>query len=184
MGIFVGLTGPNASGKGEAAACLEGLGFRRHSLADVVRREAARRGLDPGRENLIRIGNEMRAAEGWGVLARRILPDLGGRDVIDSIRHPAEVEVLRSLDRFLLLAIEAPVEMRFDRTRRRARPGDALTLEEFRRTEDREVSGTASGSQRIAECIRVADARVCNDGGLDRFHRRIRQALAAAGMLL
>ena len=46
MGIFIGLTGLNGSGKGEAVSLLVQLGFRSHSLSDVVRGEATLLGRD------------------------------------------------------------------------------------------------------------------------------------------
>src|SRR2546427_18681 len=73
--LVVGLTGPNASGKGEAATFLASQGFSVRSLSDVVRDEATRRGLDHSRDNLIRVGVEMRARHGPGALARRVLAE-------------------------------------------------------------------------------------------------------------
>ncbi len=183
MAIYIGLTGLNASGKGEAAAFLQTRGFHYLSLSDVVRREATRRRRDHTRESLIEIGNLLRASEGTGVLARRILPEMTGRDVIDSIRHPDEIEVLRSLDRFFLLGIEAPAELRFDRSRRRGRIGDGLTLKEFRRLEARECAAPGSESQQLLECLRRADAIISNDGSLEDFRSRLDERLAAAGLL-
>lgn len=183
MGIFIGLTGLNGSGKGEAVSLLVQLGFRSHSLSDVVRGEATLLGRDHSRDNLIEIGNRLRRAEGSGILARRILPNLGDKDVIDSIRHPEEVAVLRELDRFLLLGIDAPIELRFERARLRARGGDAPTLETFRRMEERELGGTDSESQQLQECLRLTDTRIRNDTTLELFHQWIREALRSNGVL-
>ena len=44
----MGLTGPNASGKGEVALYLGGHGYSLHSLSDVVREEAVRRAKERG----------------------------------------------------------------------------------------------------------------------------------------
>ncbi len=66
---IIGLTGPNAAGKGEAARFLREKGYAYHSLSDVVREEATARGLDHSRENLIRVGNELRQTFGAGILA-------------------------------------------------------------------------------------------------------------------
>jgi hypothetical protein len=97
-----------------------------HSLSDVVREEAAARGLPPERGPLIAVGNELRRALGPGALAERILPRLGERDVVDSIRNPAEVEVLRRAPGFLLVAVRATQATRFARSLARARPGDPV----------------------------------------------------------
>ena len=71
MRLIVGVTGPNAAGKGEVSAYLRALGFAVHSLSDIVREEAAARGLPPEREHLIRIGTLLREEGGPGVLAAR-----------------------------------------------------------------------------------------------------------------
>src|SRR5262249_44423717 len=80
-----------------------------------LREDLERRGLPPTRENLIAIGNELRSVGGAAVLAERIRPRLDARDVVDSIRNPAEVETLRRLPGFLLIGVSAPLEVRFSR---------------------------------------------------------------------
>jgi dephospho-CoA kinase len=148
------------------AACLAGLGFAVHSLSDIVREEAADRGLPPEREHLIRVGNLLRSAGGPGVLASRMLGRLGRRDVVDSIRNPAEVEVLRGLPRFVLVGIDAPPELRFRRSTARARPGDPASIEEFRRREEQENTGDPT-AQRLAATFSLADRVLRNEAGLD-----------------
>ena len=77
--IVIGLTGPNASGKGTVAELLQKRGFGLHSLSDIVREEARAAGLTTGRDHLIVTGNRLRREGGAGVLALRILPRLAQR---------------------------------------------------------------------------------------------------------
>src|SRR5678816_1152797 len=77
MGLVLGITGPNAAGKGEVSAYLKTQGFDVHSLSDIVREEAAALGLPPERAHLIRIGTLLRETGGLGVLAERLIPRLG-----------------------------------------------------------------------------------------------------------
>jgi dephospho-CoA kinase len=179
--LVIGLTGPNASGKGEVARFLSEHGFGVHSLSDVVREEAATRGLEASRDNLIAVGVRLRESFGPGALARRILPRLQGPSVVDSIRGPAEVEVLRTLPRFVLLGIDAPVELRFERSQKRGRSGDGRTLDEFRLKEERENSATETGQQ-LRRTFALADHVVRNDGSLDQMRQRTREALRAHGV--
>jgi dephospho-CoA kinase len=153
------------------------LGFTIHSLSDIVREESARRELPPEREHLIRIGNLLRREGGAGALASRLLPRLGDRDVVDSIRNPAEVEVLRRLPHFVLFGVRASLENRFRRSVRRARPGDPTTLEEFRRREQQENSEDPTG-QRLEATFRLADRIVDNDGDLAGLQRAVDRCLA------
>jgi len=181
--VIVGLTGPNASGKGEVARFLSEQGFGVHSLSDVVREEATLLDLPHTRDNLIAVGVRLRERDGPGVLARRILPRLGERSVVDSIRGPAEVEVLRSHVRFALLGIDAPIGIRFHRSLVRGRTGDGETLEEFRFKEERENSVTDTGQQ-LQRTFELADRVVCNDGSLDVLRQRTRDALSALGIVI
>jgi dephospho-CoA kinase len=183
MSLYIGLTGPNASGKGEVARILAEWGFTLHSLSDVVREEATRRGLDHSRESLILTGTSLRQMHGEGALAERILPLLTSRSVIDSIRNPAEILVLRSLPGFHLLGVDAPEALRYQRSRTRGRAGDGDTLEEFQRKERLEKSDRGPGQQ-LGVCFSMADVVVNNDGTLQDLRRRVEQALASRGVLL
>ncbi len=181
--MVLGLTGPNASGKGEVVAYLRDRGFASHSLSDIIREEAAARGLPPEREHLIRIGNLLRREGGAGVLARRVLPRLEGRALVDSIRNPGEVEVLRGLPRFVLLGLMAPLEVRFRRSLARRRGGDPETLEQFAAREEQENSQDPN-AQQLQATFALADHVIDNDGDLDELHRRVDRALAAGGVEL
>lgn len=176
MKLILGITGANAAGKGEIALYLSRRGFTSHSLSDVIRDEAAARGFPPEREHLIRVGNELREEGGAGVLAERILPRLGPRTVVDSIRNPSEVAVLRRLPGFVLIGIRAPFEVRFRRARRRARPGDPETPEEFRRREEQENSADPR-AQQLKATFELADHVVENGGDLSELHRALDRLL-------
>jgi len=210
--MIVGLTGPNAAGKGEVANLFRARGFTYHSLSDVVREEAAQRGLDPARENLIRVGNELRAAHGPGALAERIVAKIvgapgvdmereAGRDprrdargsspwlislpaglhaIVDSIRNPAEVAVLRRLEGFLLIGVNAPIAVRFERSRLRARAGDGTTLEEFARKESLENS-TDPVAQQLTQTFMLADVVIDNSGSLADLGEKVSASLGPFG---
>jgi len=171
----IGVAGRNAAGKTQVVEYLEARSFHRASLSDVIRDELRAQGLEPTRDNMIRRGRELRAAHGPAVLAQRIeklLPP-GRNCVIDSIRHPAEVEQLRASGDFKLLWIEAPVELRFERSRRRARPGDAETLAEFEALEARELGSADAGAQQLLRVAELADSTVHNAGDIPELERAL-----------
>jgi dephospho-CoA kinase len=169
---LIGLTGTNAAGKGEAAAFFQHHGFDYLSLSDVIRDELKRKGLDFDRDNLIRAGNALRQEFGPDVLARRIMEKVTGDSVIDSIRNPNEIEFLRRQDDFTLLAIDAPLDLRYERARRRGRNESALNLEEFRAKEAEEKTDDPAGQQ-LTRVIRMADHIIVNDSTLQEFHRKL-----------
>jgi dephospho-CoA kinase len=100
------------------------------------------------------------------------------RDVVDSIRNPAEVEVLRGLPHFILLGVRAAVEKRFRRSLERARPGDPMTLAEFRRREQQENSKDPV-AQQLEATFALADHCIENDGDFDALRQAIDERLAA-----
>lgn len=180
MGLVLGVTGPNAAGKGEVSAYLRTRGFAVHSLSDIVREEAAARGLPPEREHLIRIGTLLREHGGFGVLAERLIPRLGRRDVVDSIRNPAEVAALRRAPGFVLIGVDAPAELRFARSRIRARPGDPESFAEFTARERQENSANPAGQQ-LRATFALADRVVDNDDDLDALHLKVDALLESLG---
>ena len=173
--MIFGLTGRNASGKGEAAAFLKTKGFYYFSLSDVVREEAARQGLDLTRENLILTGRRLRAEKGTGFLAEKILERLepDKNYVVDSFRHPDEVAVFRGQPQFRLIAVQAPPELRFERIRARNRESDPTSLSEFRELEAREARRKTDAGQDLDETLALADFEVVNDTTLTALHEQL-----------
>ncbi len=169
---LIGLTGTNGSGKGEVAAHFVGKGFAYFSLSDVLREELARRGEKPTRDNLIRTGNELRRLFGADVLARRVMDRVKGRAVIDSIRNPREVELFREEGNFILLAVDAPPETRYERAKKRGRDESARTLEEFKKKENEEMAGSET-AQQLAVCMKMADRLIVNDGTLEDLRKKL-----------
>jgi dCMP deaminase len=173
--MIIGLTGKNGSGKTAVSEYLVSRGFEYHSLSDAIREEILTRGLQITRKVLIDVGNELREKFGPGILAERILPSLesGQNYVIDSIRNPQEVDVLRSRNDFTLLALEAEQGTRFERSRKRGRENAAQTLSQFAEEEARELDSDNPARQQLNATRQKADLIVTNDGTLEELHRRL-----------
>jgi dCMP deaminase len=173
--MIIGLTGKNGSGKTAVSEYLVSRGFEYHSLSDAIREEILKRGLQITRDVLIDVGNELREKFGPGILAKRILPSLesGQNYVIDSIRNPQEVDVLRSRNDFSLLALEAEQGTRFERSRRRSRENAAQTLSQFVEEEARELDSDNPARQQLNATRQKADLILANDGTLEELHRRL-----------
>jgi dCMP deaminase len=178
--MILGLAGLNGAGKGEVVRFLEARSFVSCSLSDVIRDELRSRGVDETRERMIEAGNEIRARSGPGGLALRLVERLAPdrNTVVDSIRHPAEVEVLRERSpRFKLLWVDAPEEVRLARLRARGRRGDPATLEELRRLERRELGSDDPAAQQLLAVRALADFTLSNDGSLETLHARVQELL-------
>jgi dephospho-CoA kinase len=173
---LIGLTGTNGAGKGEAAAFFMVRGYAYASLSDILREELRERGLEVTRDSLIRIGNELRERFGPDVLARRTMAKVAGPTVIDSIRNAREVATLRAHGDFVLLALDAPIEVRFGRVAARGRNESAATLADFRKKENEEWSGGES-AQQLSACMAAADHLIWNDGTIEDLHRKLEELL-------
>jgi dCMP deaminase len=177
--MIIGLTGKNGSGKTAVSDYLKSRGFEYYSLSDEIREEIRRRGLDITREVLIDVGNELREKFGPGVLAERVLRNLGTDNnyVVDSIRNPSEVEALKSRSDFTMLSVEADQAVRFERSCKRGRENAAQTLEQFVREEERELDSDNPANQQLHATREKADLVITNDGTLEELHRKLDQML-------
>lgn len=171
--MIVGLCGFAGAGKGEVAAYLKTKGWAHRSIAQMLREELTKHGIEINRDTMILMANTLRAGEGCGVLVSRIMKRLPeGNVVIESIRHPDEVTVLRQHPGALLLAIDAPPAIRLKRLVHRHRPGDPMTAAELKALDDRENDPSTSGV-RITETLALADGRIMNDGTLPALQKTI-----------
>ena len=178
--MIIGLTGKNASGKGEAANYLKTKGFVYYSLSDVIREEATKRNLNHSRDNLINLGNELRKKYGAGYLAEQINKKIkqqlrnykNQNFVIDSIRNPSEAKELMKNNGFILIGVDAPIELRFRRLLERNRLGDAKTLEKFKQQEQRE-NLKSDTNQQLDATFGMAQRIVLNDETLETLHKKI-----------
>ncbi len=179
-GMILGLTGRNAAGKGEAAEFLKIKGFYYLSLSDVLREEIQKRGMSVSRERLVEMGRELRRTHGDGYLAECILERLepDKNYVVDSFRHPGEVEVFRRAPAFYLVSVEAAPEIRFERIRQRNRESDPSGLDEFKALEAAEAGSRHSEGQQLDATGQLADFRIGNNGPLQEFHSKIQQMLS------
>ena len=175
--VIIGLTGPNGAGKGVLAEFLRARSFLYLSLSDEIREELVRRSLPVSRENLVRVGTELREKHGPAVLAERVLNKLSAdrNYVIDSIRHPAEVDALRGHGGFNLLRVEASPEVRFERLKARGRENDPEEWKAFLELDAREAGSATSSAQQVEAVARLADHIIVNEGTVEAF-----QASAAA----
>ncbi len=174
--FFIGLSGTFGSGKGAFAKIVRTLcgkeKFAKYSLSDEVRKECKKQGKTLERENLRSVANATRMKEGAGVFARRVLEKAlkaKGKSIvlIDSIRLPAELQELRGAlgKRFALVAIDAPIELRYARVKKRARAGEhLLSFKEFEKSEEKEMRSKDEFGQSIAKVMADADFKIGNVG--------------------
>lgn len=179
--IALGLFGLFAAGKDLAADYLTQKGFAHISLSMLLREEAEK---DPAYMNdrsfLGPFATQLKANEGHGVLAKRALLRLKEKTAISAIRHPEEVRVLKTIPGFVLLEIQAPIEVRHARATMRARDkSDALSFEDFKASEDRERKGT--GGQLLDPIMDMVDVRIDNSGTPEELFKKLDELLTKLG---
>lgn len=140
--IIIGLVGEAASGKGTVAAyLLEKYGAKTLAFSTPMK-DCLKRLLVPlSRENLTGFSEFTRKAYGEDLYARVVAEDAKNSSdalvVVDGIRRPADYANLKELAGFHLIYVTAPVELRWERARKRGEKATEATmsLEEFKQEE-------------------------------------------------
>lgn len=140
--LIIGLVGQAGCGKGTVADYLQkefGAGYVRFSaiLGTILDALA----IEKSREDFIRISEAVREAFGEDVLshavARKALLSDKEIVIVDGIRRLEDIVALEPLPQFVLLAIDAPAELRFERMKKRGEKSTEsnMTWEQFQKEE-------------------------------------------------
>lgn len=178
MTVFATVGYPG-SGKGEAAKVAADVDIPVITMGDVIRNESRARGLSISEDNLGQVATALRQAEGDDAVAKRCLPLIHvthkayGTVLIDGIRGQAEVDRFRQSlgDRFELIAIEAPFDIRLERIRHRGRDITADGKDDLRRRDERERG------YGMDLAIETAEHTIVNAGSLDDFRTSLENIL-------
>jgi dephospho-CoA kinase len=175
---IIGLCGQPASGKDTVADFFVSKGFTHVSLGDTLREEMRKQGLPVDRAHMSVFAAEAKKTRGMAYLAKLAAGKVSDKSIISGIRGTAEVEFFRARfgRDFMLLVVDAPLETRYARARKRNRTGDDISFEEFRRIEDHERSAV-SGAQEVDKVIALADLTVDNGGSLEELTAKLERLL-------
>lgn len=182
--MIIGLTGPAGAGKTVVVKHLtEERDFDLITLSDFVKAEAKKRGLEQVRTNLQTVGNDLRKKHGpgaMGVLAKEVIEkDPDKNWVVDGIRNPAEIDVLKALDDFRTIAIIASMPILIERMQKRHDVKDKGNTEELKKQIMRELGGKEpKEGLRIDLCIEAADHIIENEGTLEELLENLEIALS------
>ena len=100
-----------------------------------------------------------------GEIVRRVTGAPSDDIIISGLRNLSAVDYLhKNFGRtFFLVAIDSPLEMRYERVLSRKRPGDVTTFEQFKEEQDRERND-GTGAHEMDKVIAAADATIENVG--------------------
>lgn len=180
--MIIGITGTDGSGKGTIVDYLvTKLGFVHYSSRDLIMHEVVKRGLEPSRANARIIGNALRAEFGVGVIVKKALEKIEENKVenavIESIRAVGEVEVLKQAEG-ILLAIDAPAELRYERIVGRGSDTDKVSFADFQKHEALEMNDPDPNGMQKAKVIQMADYTIFNDCTIPELHLVIDEFLS------
>lgn len=173
--MIIGLTGTFASGKDTVADYLEKKGFEHFSTGEEVSEIAREKGIETTRDNLRELANKLRDEFGADYLSRRVIEEKAKTDkvVITGLRQPGEIEYLKNQGNFVMIAVDAPIELRFERMAERKRPGDPESLESMKEKEQKEMQNSGKNAQKIHECMKMADYTIINDGSFKDLYKKV-----------
>ena len=172
----IGVVGMPGSGKGVVDDVARNLKFQVIVMGDVVRAEAANRGLEPTPENIGKIMLQIREKEGSAVVAKRCIDKVEETEsrcvLIEGIRSLDEIrEFRKTFPGFRLLAVHSSPETRFQRLYKRGRSDDTANREMFEERDGRELRIG------IGAAIALSDFMVVNEGELGQFKSEVRRIL-------
>ncbi len=175
---IIGICGQPASGKDTVADFFVSKGFAHISLGDTLREEMRKQDKPIDRAHMSVFAADAKKTRGMAYLAELAAGKVTGNTVISGIRGTAEVEFFRRRfgPDFTLLVIDAPLQTRYERSRKRNRAGDDISFEEFRRIEDHERSAV-SGAQEVDKVIALADRTIDNSSSMEALMAKLEPLL-------
>lgn len=182
MKLVIGLSGRIGGGKGTIGDYL----MRKHGaegrrFSDILRDLLLRLHIPIERAALQSLGATLRTQFGDDILVKTLQKDLETAEakivIVDGVRYPNEVDMLRSFENSILFFVDAPPEIRFERVRKRGEKGeDKIDYAEFLRAEERETE------RHLDEVMALADYRLDNSGGFEDLYKQIDRALKEHGL--
>lgn len=177
--LIIQIAGAARAGKSEVAKHLaEEYDFSVVLISDIIRAYADMREIILAqRDSYLRAFKHMKADLGSDIVASTVLEADGRRICVDGNRVPADVERLRQVGA-KLLALDCPVEVRFERAQRLQSPLDRRSLEEFMADDAAESSSRNPELQNLRAVIGMADFRVDSSRSLDQVTQDIDRIVA------
>ncbi|MCF8230909.1 MAG: AAA family ATPase [Bacteroidales bacterium] len=177
----IGITGTLGAGKGTIVEHLtRHKGFLHYSVRGFLIEELKYRNLPINRDSMTKLANELRSQYGPAYIADHLHEKAiqnNKNAVIESIRTPGEIELLRQKGYFILFAVDADRKIRYRRVQARKSETDDISWEVFQENEKREMNSTDPNKQNIRKCIEMADHIFYNNGSIQKLQKEVDDVL-------
>lgn len=179
--IIIGITGTLGAGKGTIVDYLvQHKGFKHFSVRAYITEEIKIRNLPVNRDSMVIVANDLRASNHPAYIVEQLYNQAAKTRqncIIESIRTPGEVDLLRSKENFYLIAVDADSTIRYKRITSRNNETDQVSYEEFLSNEQREMESIDPARQNISRCFEMADIRIFNNGSIKELEEQVEQIL-------
>lgn len=147
------------------------------SSGDLIRAYVTEHNLGSlERENLKKVGNELRAQHGSDYLVRLAVEKHPDNVIVSGLRTIGEVETFKSLGGVVIAVIASP-RRRYELAQLRGRIDDTFTFEEWHAHELSEYTNQDHAKQNIEGVIALADYHIENTGTLDELYQKCDEVL-------
>ena len=169
---IIGIVGTIASGKDKAGDYIsEKLNIPSFQISSPLKQICEQNGIEPTRDNLIKLGTKLASERGDGYLAEYILGQIETAGVITGMRQLGQIALLKSKANLTIVSIDADPSIRFERARENGKIGEAQSIEEFVAREAAENS--PPNVQRLFQVIQLADFHIDNNASIEELYAKI-----------
>lgn len=170
----IAFVGPAAVGKDVASEYIA----KKFNLAhiptgDIVRDYVTKNNLGTlDRANVRIIAKKMRDEQGGDILVKIALEKNPDNVVLSGLRAVDEIHTLKSVGG-KIIALNAPMEKRYEWAKIRGRIGDHISFEDFKAIEEKEYADKDKNSQNVAPVMALADFEIMNDSDLESLFKKL-----------
>jgi len=173
--MIIATTGMPGSGKGEVLEFFKKKGIDSVVMRTVVEKKMKEQGIEVNNRNLREFATKLREDNGIDIVARMCIPIIREKlktqknILIDGIRSYEEIECIKKEfgEDFILIAVEADFEKRFERLKKRGEIWDMQTKEELKWRDEKELGWG------LGKSIQAADIIIDNNGTKEELYKKI-----------
>ncbi len=175
--LIIGITGTLGAGKGTVVDYLtQKYNFIHFSVRDYLWNEVKARQLPLNRDSLTVVANDLRAKHSPSFIVDelyKLAAKQSQNSIIESIRTVGEIVSLTEKGQFILLAVDADPEIRYERVVLRNSETDHISYETFLANEQREMTSTDANKQNLAACLQKANYVLHNNGNREELYSQV-----------